>query len=209
MAVQIRVVPDALREAADKQSGFANKMEELGQSIQSVISILDQAWDGTASRVLLESLQEVKKSSESTQECMKENAEKIRSVAQAFEAIDDNETGFTPIRAVEFQLLRCPRPSIIGNLVLKENSIRIIPEDVRAAAVRCSDVSQEYMDVRVMLQQSIEELKGNWEGNSYVKYSTECNEILSNLSEIDDVLSEISSKMRIAAMRYEEIDNSF
>lgn len=209
MAVQIRIVPEGLRDVALKQRDIVSRVEELGNRLKQLVIVVDEAWDGNSSNILQESLENVANATVKLGETMNQNISRIDDVVNAMEAIDSDTPIFRGKINIPSTIVVCPRPSFLDTISWKEDRIRIIPEEIVNAATRCREASEEYMEIKQLLQNSVTELEQHWEGNSYNKYRTECEEIINNMESFHQTLSEISSKMRVVALRFEELDNNF
>lgn len=211
MAFQIRISPDALRAAAERQKSVLSTIDETKSKMTAMISMLNQAWDGGASSQAIGTLEELRNLAGNLGEGANGGANKLESIAQAFEALDDGED--SPFVAVRFddritQLVGCPAPRPNFPLVFS-GSLRIVPDQVRNVATQCKQLTEVYVGIVDELRNSLNTLEGEWEGKSFLKFANECEELIKAFKRMANVLEEFADRIRTVATRYEEIDNMF
>ena len=208
MGVQIRIVPDALRNAAEKQHMIANHVGVNRSELKQVIHMIDEAWDGPISEEIQDMLRNVGNILEELETCYDDNAQRLNGILEAFEAIDSDEPR---IRAVGldrvFHLVGCPKP--VFALSWKADRIRIIPDEIRLASERCREMRDSFVELEDKTMDVIHDLEANWEGNAYNKYREQTEDTIKTLKDVQEFLAETADTMSKAAIRYEEWDNSF
>ncbi|MGM9603388.1 MAG: WXG100 family type VII secretion target [Faecousia sp.] len=207
----IRISPDALRAAAERQRNILSAVDETKTKMTSMTSELDQAWNGGASVQAIHTLQDLRKAADSIFDGLQDGASMLDGIAQAFEALDDGEN--SPLIAIRLddrfnQRLGCPAPGPIFSLAFS-GQLRIEPDQVRDVAAQCNQIAEEYVGKANELQNSLSTLESDWQGKSFTRFANMSTKLIGAFKEISEALNEFANKIRNAANRYEEIDNMF
>lgn len=208
MAGQIKVVPEALRAAAEQMRNIASSTEEIVDTGSSIAFALDNAWEGKGSEAAINELEDLRVGGTRIVEQVRASAEMLETVASLFEAVDRGEG--TPVIAWKGAMLDGLINRRVGvNLLANTGgAVRIVPDQVRTVADRCRHLADGYESARASLRICLESLTGNWEGNAYSRFSEGCNEIQMAYSAIQIAATELAQAIVQAADRYEELDNS-
>ena len=209
MAIQIRVSPDGLRAAAERQRTIANMVQEINGRMGNLSSALNAAWDGSASQQALGAMVELRDATQAIAECIESGATKLNDLAQAFEFLDEGKSGAIPIVA-KLDLKQFPMlTGTLRDILNFTGVVRIVPDEVRAVAGNLEDVCAEIVDALGRLRQNADALAGEWEGRAYQKYQVETEELAAGMKQVVKSVEEFADRIRFAATRYEEIDNMF
>ncbi len=204
--MQIRILPDALRSAAQKQQDIIGNIAEETSKITELSNQLSDAWEGTSGSQACNALEEIRTGIKNIIDGASNNARKLISIADAFESIDGGESNIA-VQVLPLKALVMPiRPAFSLSM---PGLVRIDPDRVRNIAEQCKVVSNSLSDGVSTFTASVKDLGNNWEGRSYAKFEDETDEIIRAFGEIEEILTELISRIVNAANRYEEIDNSF
>lgn len=206
--MQIRIVPDALRNAAGAQRNIINQIMDDASKLKNIVNQLNEAWEGASGAQAQNALEEIRVGIKKILDGAEKSVSKISIVADAFERIDDGEMELiAPMK--KFTPGVVPMPIGPGFALSMPGMVRIDPDRVRDLAEQCKVISISISDKAAQLDDSIRDLAMNWEGKSYMKYEEETREIIRALRMIEESMNEFASKSMLAANRYEEIDSSF
>lgn len=211
MALQIKVMPNALRQGAEEIRAIINQSDVLNNRIQVLANKLDSAWDGSSSQEMVEKLLVLSKACNSAKEGMEESARLLQAIAQQFEQIDNGETGMiaTKVDFVPAILGPCGRPDFLQTIKLSSDSIRVVPEELREVANESRKIMDVSDELANNLEQITENLRSSWEGRAYIRFSERFSQIEKFYIELTQMLDEFSQKIYFVAGRYEELDNMF
>ncbi len=204
--MQIRILPDALRSAAQKQQDIIGNIAEETSRITELSNQISDAWEGASGSQACNALEEIRTGIKNIIDSASNNARKLISIADAFESIDGGESNIAvqvlPIKALVMPI----RPAFSLSM---PGLVRIDPDRVRNIAEQCKVVSISLSDGVSTFTASLKDLGNNWEGRSYAKFEEEAYEIIRAFGEIEEIMTELVSRIVNAANRYEEIDNAF
>lgn len=208
MAFQIRISPEVLRAAADRHRAVADAVSNAREKLGNMYSDLNAAWDGGASNMALNTLQQFRDAAAQLGEGTNEGAEKLSSIAAAFEALD-NEGAIAPIAIVRKMgnlaaLIGIPPKWLIG----LKGELRIIPDEVRVIGERSRALADEMEQTAHELRATLKTLENSWEGRAYSKFAEETYETINGFLKFADHLNEFGSELHRTAARYEELDNT-
>lgn len=204
--MQIRILPDALRSAAQKQQDIIGNIAEETSKITELSNQLSDAWEGASGSQACNALAEIRAGIKNIIDGASNNARKLISIADAFESIDGGESNIA-VQVLPLKALVMPiRPAFSLSM---PGLVRIDPDRVRNIAEQCKVVSNSLSDGVSTFTASVKDLGNNWEGRSYAKFEDETYEIIRAFGEIEEIMTELISRIVNAANRYEEIDNSF
>lgn len=210
MAFQIRIAPAALHAAAQRQRTIVETVAETAGTLATLATELGEAWEGSASIQALNALDELRTAVGNVSDGAGSSAERLIGVAQVFEALDDGGPASVAVlwdRDRFLKIVGCPTPRPQFPLMVVDN-LRIIPEQVRAVAVKCNQVSDTYAETATELNNIVSELGKDWEGKAYNRYAEETGELSSAFKRLSNALDEFADRIKIMATRYEELDNS-
>lgn len=205
MALQIRISPDALRSAAEQQREIRESIVASLGAMEDIRTILTESWEGMAATQALNALEDIRAAAKRVGEGVNEDAAKLNDIVSAFEALD-SEGPVAVIRKLPTGFV--PMPILPAFLWAQPGSVRIVPDSVRDAAARCQKQADKFYEARDRFKQIVENLKNDWEGKACNKYVDESAEVVTALYQVGEALSELSNKLRSAATKYEELDNS-
>lgn len=209
MALQIRINPDRMREIANSQRVISDRADELSAKLKEIMVKLDNAWDGVASEEALNAIEQLISAGRNLSGDINESAQRLDSVANAFESVDEGNP--VPVQIVAFRFL----PSMIPGIIpinfpkLKGRSVRIIPDEVRMLAVRCRETSDELMGLMEDFFSTVNTLSESWEGRSYLKYVDDTAELKKGAKVLNETLRDFAERLTATATRFEEIDQMF
>lgn len=212
MALQIRVIPDALRQSAEHIEQLINENKQLYTRIKVITSKLDESWDGAASKFMISQLQELIKYPNQAEEEFNKGRQALQSIAQAFENIDSGENT-EPLVAIQINPVIYHPIGPGGNPFLKpfpplfSEHIRVIPDGLREAAHESQSVIDMSNEISQRIDKILAELQNSWEGRSYNRFSESFVKVKEIYIQLSETLEEFSHKTMAAADRYEEIDN--
>lgn len=212
MSFQIRIVPEELRAAAERERNIQKAVEEIKAKMTNQVRSLDQAWDGGASRAAISNLESIKNRMDDLLQGLYSGARMLDGVANAFEALDDNpEAPESPFVALPHFSIRdfvigCPKPDF--SIVLN-GRLRIIPERVREIGRECKQIAEMSLKEASALQASLNTLAENWEGNSFRKYADESEDLMAAFKNMANSMDEFGDKITLIANRYEDLDRRF
>lgn len=206
MALQIRIVPVALHEAAQRQKSIIQTMSEASDQLGALAAELGDAWEGSASVQALNSLDDLRKAAGDIYEAGSDSHEKLSQIAKAFESVDDGDT--IGIRVLPYDnrmkvltLLPSNFPFMISD------NLRIVPDQVRSVAEECKKLAETYRQLSADTLAMLSDLEKNWEGNSYNRFADQTNDISEAFQKLGDSLQEFAERITLIANRYEELDN--
>lgn len=212
MSFQIRISPDGLHAAAERQNSIAKMVNDVYERLGSLSSELNAAWDGGASRQALGAIAELRDTTEALAEGIGVGARKLNNIAQAFENLDEGDSlTFTAIVFDPGIMARCGggMPSIKAFLLNFSGTMRIVPDAVRHVAEALMKLSSLVEDAGAQLNANMKVLSDEWEGKAYLKYAEETKELLKGIKKLNAAIEELAGRIRAAAIRYEEIDNMY
>lgn len=208
MALQIRVIPDALRQSAEHIEQLINENKQLYTRIKVITSKLDEAWDGSASEFMIVQLNELIKYPNQAEEEFIKGREALQSIAQAFESIDEGEVTAPKFT---FHIIDMPiaGPGGIWKPFppLSSGRIRVIPDGLREAAHESQSVIDMSNEISQRIDKILAELQNSWEGRSYNSFSESFVKVKEIYIQLSEALEKFSHMAMTAADRYEEIDN--
>lgn len=210
MAFQIRITPAALHAAAQRQRTVVETVAETSGILSSLAIELGEAWEGSASILAMNALDELRNAAGNIGDSTGSSAERLTSVAQAFEAMDDGNPVAVAVlwdRDRFIKVLGCPMPRPEFPLMVVDN-LRIVPDQVRSVATKCKQVSDTYAETAGELNNLVSDLSKDWEGKAYNRFAEETAELASAFKRLANALDEFADRIRIMANRYEELDNS-
>ena len=210
MAFQIRISPEVLRAAAERERAVADAVSNARERLGNMYSDLNAAWDGGASDMALNALKTLREGANQIGEGVNEGAEKLNSIAAAFEALDNE--GTIPTIAVRMGSLAgliktlpvIPAAWIIG----LKGELRIIPDEVREIAQRSRVLADEMEQTAQELRSILKNLENSWEGRSYSKFAEDTYEQINAFLRFAEQLNEVGDQLHRTAARYEELDNT-
>jgi len=210
--MQIRISSEALRSGAERHRTILTAIDDAASDLNAQVSLLRQAWEGNAGAQAVQTLEEIKNYADKLTEATGEGVNKLVGFCEAFEAIDQGEQSAIFFRTLPtkpfINLVGCPCPTIQFPF-FQPGSVRIVPEELRAVAAKCSAIADTYTVRADDLRNSLQILQNEWEGNSFNRFSEETMELVSVYTKIYEEIMGFSDRLRKAAMRYEEIDNMF
>lgn len=208
MAYQIRVNPESLRAAGQRIGSIADVAGESVSALNGARSELSSSWEGSSSVSVLNQLDEIINAGKRVEEAIQGMAQLPESVAQAFEAADENSGGlaiafwhFTQ----DFVTFKCPLPPL-ADIVRIFDHIRIVPEQVYAVGQDCKRIADTYRENASELENVLNGLRSDWEGKAYQRFDSHMTELLSGIRTCSDKLDEFASSIISAAQRFEELD---
>ena len=211
MSVQIRIIPEEVRNISGTQQTIAETIGNSVEQLTSASSLLSGAWDSEAALQMIDFIEQVEKALKSLNSHVFEGSSRLVEIANLFENIDGNlDSPFSIAKMVSVNnVLMCPMFRGISWNTSSSGTIRIVPEDVRHVAELCDSVSTECHDISGQWNSTLEQLQAVWEGNAASKYYSTYSEVDSRLQDICDATDELANKLRLFADRYEEIGNMF
>lgn len=217
MAHQIRVEPEALRQSARDIEQIINENDDINSRIRNFAGKLEESWDGTASKFVVEKLQELTQFSNSAKEELEGSALFLQAVAQAFESIDEGEDSTIRGRSIPFGADEKIGKSLVGSgerwtidpFPLFSGYIRVIPDGLREVANESKSVIEVTNEISNRIGEILSKLQNSWEGRAYNKFSDRFDQIKKYYIQLSEALGEFSQRILSVANRYEEIDNMF
>lgn len=206
--MQIRVNPDALRAAAEQQRTIGAAIDGALSTLQGISGELAGVWEGMGANSALTSLEEVKNGVGHATEIIEEGSQQLEGIAQMFESIDEGESPFIALRFDPARFVALKKIVAIPRAFFSTGVVRIDPDQVRALASSCNQVVQILDDAAGSYRTMVSSLSDNWEGNSHNKFVSEAEDVIVGVNNLREALQEIATRMRVAATRYEELDNS-
>ncbi len=213
MAFQIRVAPAALHGVAGNINNLADRMGDCGQQLRAAAAQLSNAWEGVGGSSAVQSLETIASSVTGCKDPIQAAADKLNSVANAFEALDSGTS--VPVVVPFFEqiesLLTVVRSSLPGTWDLIQflsPTVRIVPEEVQAVAARCESIADEMRDIAKTLSSSVNSLGSSWEGKAYEKFMEGATAMILGLNNPAVSLDRFAETTRAAAIRYVELDES-
>lgn len=207
---QIRVVPDALRGAADRFIGVLNVAGEAQDRVDSLIARLNEAWDGPASMKALQNFRELHSHTGDLYDGAKGLATKLQQIAETFETVDGGRPSIMQFVTVveRLQGLGAAARLLAGIENIFGGSLRIVPDEVRSVAQECKQLSDSLASAAGEVNDIRADLANGWEGKSYDRFSNEADELRSAYKQYANALDQFADTIMVAANRYEELDNS-
>lgn len=200
----IRVSPDALRNAASRQSDILSGVSDDVAKLDDIGNQLVDAWSGAAGASAYNAMGAVQKGIARTIDDSSKIISKLIDIANAFENVDNGEFAFE----LKFPGGLLPMPQLQAFAFSMSGMIKIDPDRVRDIAEQCRVVMTSISERTDTFATSVTELANDWEGKSYLKYNDEAQDIVRALREYEDRIAEFVARIVNAANRYEEIDNS-
>lgn len=209
MAFQIRISPEVLRAAAERERAVAEAVISAKEKLGSMYSDLNAAWDGGASNMALNSLQTLRDGASQIADGVGDGAEKLNGIAAAFEALDNEGTlpGIAVMRPLDGALRILPGIPIKWIIGLK-GELRIIPDEVRVVANRSRALADEMEQTAQELRAILKTLEDSWEGRAYSKFAEDTYEQINAFLRMAEQLNEFGDELHKTAVRYEELDNT-
>lgn len=204
MAYQILICPDALRDAASKlRSVNLTAPDEL----TAASAELQDCWEGAGAMSCVDALREMAKICQELEEEALTASEQISQNADSFEALDNGAQGL-PIRIAPLRMLNAA--AVAGKLFdfAPTGQIRVVPESVRAVAARCKAAADNIRDFGSNYNSVVNSLGSSWQGNAYSKFAEGAEELYNATKTIAEATDNLVEKLRYAAERYEEADQS-
>lgn len=209
--MQIRISPEALRNAANVQSQLLDDIAQDTTKLDSLKNQLAQVWKGASGNSVQNALEEIQTTVEKTVDTAKESNRNLIAIADAFENVDNSESDpllfdlgrYEPA----FQMLG--KPLDLHQILHLVGTIQIDTEEVRNIAEQCKTVSSSVSEKAAAFADSVNKLSDTWEGNSHDKYVESAGAITKAFTGVEDSFSDFINRIITAANRYEEIDNSF
>lgn len=90
MAGQIRITPEQMRSRASEYDTEASNVGEVISKMDSLLSALQEEWEGSASEAYAAKFEELRPSFVQAQDLITEIADSLRTTAQALEETDTN-----------------------------------------------------------------------------------------------------------------------
>lgn len=218
MAGQIKIVPDALRSAAEQVRSIATMTVGAVDSGSGIAVALFDVWEGKGSEAAISQLEDLRVGGTKIVENVNESASVLEHVASAFEAADRGESAPITIWAANVPALHQAMQTVgcipghgfanFQSWIHGGGAVRIIPAQVRELAAQCRNIANVYEEASHSLRSVVNSLAGDWEGNAYNRFSESCNEIMVAYSGIQSAVITISEALIQAANRYEELDNT-
>lgn len=209
MAILIRVNPEDLRTAAQKQTAMGEKLMATVRKMSDLYTQLNKAWDGGASSAALSNLRSLQNRTRMLSEKSDEAAQYLNYYASAFEALDAGE----PISA---KLSVLTRGGIAGAALQSQfaplihvltQELRIVPDEVRLVGSQLSRLAMESRVHGDQTAQILDQLAGSWSGRAYSVFSEQMQTLIGSFQSVYEDLEELSKQLKEAAERYEELDN--
>lgn len=208
MAFQIRVSLGALREASNQMRAVANDSEEFQGVASDLGAKLGNAWDGVASDQSIEALESFRAAFQNGSQGLRDGADMLEAIANQFEAIDNGETIPIAYRLdILDYILPFGRGGLVFDLKLTTENIRIVPDEVREVAHRCDVLCKEVESISNRVETISRNLESSWEGKAHNRFLEKVTRVERFYIDLSQEIMELSSKIRFAADRYEEIDN--
>ena len=210
MSVQIRIIPEEVRNIASTQKTIAETIGNNVKELSNASSVLSNAWDSAAALQMMNIIEQIEEVLKSLNDQVFEGASGLVEIANLFESIDANLDAsvsvakrIDPILAIK----KCPLVGAIAWDTSSSGTIRIIPDDVRHVGELCNRVSTECQDIMGQWNSTFEQLQSVWEGNAANKYYSTSREVEEGLRDVSAAMDELANRLRMIADRYEEIDN--
>lgn len=214
MAQQIRVSINDLRQSANELKSLQNSCIDLFEQMKSVSGKIDAAWDGAASNGLIDSFQDVAAQYQNLGEALEGGAQQLVGIADAFQEIEGSASSFfsfhkfSDIALVVQKVQQLMDIGTIIGAVLAGNVIRVVPEELRAAASECQQISSATKELDSRTSSVINQLRSTWEGRAADRFGESMEEVLHATRTLADTVEEYGNKIRTAAQRYEEVDSN-
>lgn len=206
MAIQIRINPDRVRDIANNQKAINSKADEISARLKECTVRLDNAWDGVASEEALQVIERMINASRSLAEDIAESSQRLISVANAFEKVDEGISSPIPVIPFRFKPGFIPiNPGLIVWRPVAGQTVRIVPDEVRSIAKRFQKLSNQYNELIDEFFSSVSAVSEVWEGRSHQKYLDETSEFKAGAAEFADALMGFSERLIATAVRFEEI----
>lgn len=211
MALQIRINPAALRAAAERQRVVYETAQTAKATLGSMYNKLDDAWDGGASATALNDVEELRGYASQMGDGVNESADKLVTIAEAFENLEfdlnPNKWVISPIRPIWNAVFGANLPPLGAMLALR-GSLRIIPDAVREVASMADSLAKEYEEAAAEMKKMISTLENSWEGRAFTRFQNDTQEMVIAYRSFAEKLMDFADELRMAANRYEELDNS-
>lgn len=212
MAYQIRVNPESLRAAGQRIGSIADVAGESTNLLNGGRSELVSSWEGSSSVSVLNRMDEIINGAKDITEAIQELGQSAESVAQVFEAADENSGGIV-ISAMnidqiltKFKMPFSSIADIIADILRVFDHIRIIPERVYEVGQNCQKIADTYRENASELDNILDGLRSEWEGKAFQRFDSRMKELLSGIRGFADNLDEFASSIISAAQRFEELD---
>lgn len=210
MAYQIRISPNALRAAAERHLTVTAAVDEATARLSNLVTALNAAWDGGASNEALSTMREIREAIANISEGTAGHADKLKRIAEAFEALDESGTPSGIAIMTDFTLPPLVGP---GGMLRKfnwflQNTLRIVPDEVRQVADQCRHISNELQETAHKLKADVDGLAADWEGRSYDRFAAQSHEMIAAFRHGAERLDQFADTIARAADRYEALDNS-
>lgn len=210
MALQIRINPDRVREIANNQKVINNKADEVSAKLKECTARLDNAWDGVASEEAIQVIEKMISASRNLAEDIAESAQRLTSVANAFERVDEGAPSAVALIPFKFKPGYITiNPNLIVWRPVAGQMVRIIPDEVRSIARRLQKISSQYNELIDEFFGTVSAVSDVWEGRAHQKYLDETAEFKAGAAEFADTLMGFSERLIATAARFEEIDNLY
>lgn len=207
MAYQIRINPNALREAGKSISGIGDQVQDTISTLRAQASRLDAAWDGYAGARAADTLMHNAMSLTPLVQAIESNGRRLLDIADAF---SQAETG--GVRPLDSGLLHnivqiADRGMpVLSASISSENTLSVEPFVLRQVASRIEDASDRLWDIAHRLNSMGETLSADWEGRASDRFRHD-NEIIADaMRKAANSLRTGAERIVHAAYRYEQMD---
>lgn len=204
MAYQIRVSPNALREASARQREIGAQVSDIGQDVAALTRWLDGAWDGNASQQAVASLQYLRVALNQIGEYIQNGASQLGEIANCFETADNGVVR-------RFPRLLASAISVKGGMgfnfgVSKE--VRIDPDEVRMVASRIDREGDALRQICNRLENHLHGLAADWEGRASRSFCENMDLIIDDMQRLSEEVETFARRLYSVASRYEEMDKN-
>lgn len=208
----IRIDLEAVMATAQRNAQVNNVVEDTTARMDNLIAHLNEVWDGGASEQALDSFRDLRRKAAELGEANRENNDVIMRFADAFKALDEAmpvgikipvSSWVTKIPGMDLGWGKLPR--LILQMI---QTVRVIPEEVRAIAGEVKEIAQVYEATAMDLRDRKNELMNSWEGRSAQRYANDTEELVRGFLGMAESLDEFAQKLFVSADRYEELDES-
>lgn len=207
MAGQIRITPDALYAAAQRNHTVAETIVETTEHFSALLSQLNAAWDGSASIPVLNAMEDLRSMTKNIADGTFKASDKLREVASAFESCDEGG-GFRGVAGILADIGQIILPGFSPFPPMIQDSIRIVPDEVRAVASECKQIAARFANTASELRGMVSELADSWEGRSYDRFAEQTYDLAEGFIRLADATDEYAERISRMATLYEQLDAS-
>ncbi len=208
MAYQIRINPNALREAGSRISAIGNQVQEALDILRNQAVRLNAAWDGNAGARAADSLMHSIQSLQPLTEALESSGRRLKAIAEVFSEADTASPG--SVRPMDTGLINSIIKIGSRNMSIavstSENTLSVAPYALYQIADRIRDAGEMLWDISRQLNSVGETLAADWEGRAYDRFMQDNQVTAEAMKHASYSLRENAARISHAAARYEQMD---